>query len=126
VKTCRNYYGVCYTLLGLKKENKMTLKLVYTTCGAQDNPHAWAEDLIGQGLAACVNVLPQVDSVYMWQGQMAEAQERPLIIKTRADKISALEQEIKRLSRNENPSILVIDVTAGEEFGTWMHRVLGS
>ena len=104
----------------------MTLKLVYTTCSAPDNPHAWAEDLIGQGLAACVNVLPQVDSVYMWQGQMASAEERPLIIKTRADKIGALEREIKRLSRSESPSFLVIDVTAGEEFGTWMHSILGS
>ncbi len=104
----------------------MSLKLVYTTCSVQDNPHAWAEDLVGQGLAACVNILPSVDSVYMWQGQVADAQERPLIIKTRADKVAALEHEIKRLSRNENPAFMILDMTAGEDFGTWMHQVLGS
>lgn len=104
----------------------MTLKLVYTTCGASDDPRAWAEDLIGQGLAACVNVLPSVESVYMWQGQLSGDAERPLLIKTRADKLPALEREISRLSRADTPAFLVIDVTAGEKFGAWMHQVLGS
>jgi periplasmic divalent cation tolerance protein len=72
-----------------------------------------ARELVSQGLAACVNILPGVQSVYRWQGSVEEAHEIPLLIKTSAARYPALEAALKALHPYEIPEIIALPITAG-------------
>ncbi|WP_105166761.1 divalent-cation tolerance protein CutA [Pseudoalteromonas sp. T1lg23B] len=100
-------------------------KLVLTTCENQDDARQLAKQLITQKLAACVNILPAVESVYMWQNEVVQQTETKLFIKTKSDKISKVIQTIKELHSYEVPEIQVLDVTAGNlAYFHWMDEVL--
>ena len=60
-------------------------RIVLTTTGSQEDAHKIAHALVERKLAACVNVVPQIESVYRWQGKVETATEWLLIIKTRAE-----------------------------------------
>jgi len=57
-------------------------QLVLCTCPDQDSAQTIAEHLVDQGLAACVNILPGIQSIYTWQGKRESSQELLLVIKT--------------------------------------------
>jgi periplasmic divalent cation tolerance protein len=69
--------------------------------------------LVEEGLAACVNVLPPMESVYRWQGSVHQDAERQLVIKTRAERLDALQGRLKTLHPYEVPEFLVLPVSAG-------------
>jgi len=72
-----------------------------------------AEALVDQGLAACVNILPAVTSVYRWQGRRESAQEVLLLIKTRAAVYPTLEAAIRERHPYELPEIIAVPVEQG-------------
>lgn len=72
-----------------------------------------AKTLMERGLAACVNVLPGATSVYRWEGEVQVDQEQQLIIKTSADRVSALDEAISALSPYDVPEFIVLPVVAG-------------
>lgn len=72
-----------------------------------------AETLIGEHLAACVNILPSVQSLYRWQGQITSGREIPLLAKTRADLFPQLENRVKSLHSYSCPCIVAWPITAG-------------
>jgi periplasmic divalent cation tolerance protein len=72
-----------------------------------------ARALVEQKLAACVNCLPVVQSVYRWRGAVEETAEVSLLIKTRAMRYAALEAAIRAQHPYEVPEILAIAVTDG-------------
>lgn len=69
--------------------------------------------LVEEGLAACVNVLPPMESVYRWQGSVHQDAERQLVIKTRAECVDALRARVKLLHPYEVPEFVVLPVSAG-------------
>ena len=69
--------------------------------------------LVEEGLAACVNVLPPMESVYRWQGSVHQDAERQLVIKTRAERVDALRGRLATLHPYEVPEFLVLPVSAG-------------
>jgi periplasmic divalent cation tolerance protein len=69
--------------------------------------------LVEEGLAACVNVLPPMVSVYRWQGSVHQDAERQLVIKTRAERIDALRGRLATLHPYDVPEFLVLPVSAG-------------
>jgi periplasmic divalent cation tolerance protein len=69
--------------------------------------------LVDEGLAACVNVLPPMVSVYRWQGSVHRDAERQLVIKTRAERLDALQVRLRMLHPYEVPEFLVLPVSAG-------------
>lgn len=84
-----------------------------------------AEQLVKLKLAACVNILPNVESVYMWQGEVAHTTECKLLIKTKSEKMNEVIQTIKRLHSYEIPEIQVVDVATGNlAYFNWMDEVL--
>ncbi|CAM4074197.1 divalent-cation tolerance protein CutA [Pseudoalteromonas byunsanensis] len=100
-------------------------KLVLTTCENQDVARQLAKQLITQKLAACVNILPAVESVYMWQNEVVQQTETKLFIKTKSEKINKMIQTIKELHSYEVPEIQVVDVTAGNlAYFHWLDEVL--
>jgi len=74
---------------------------------------AFAEALLRQRLAACVNLMAPCTSVYRWKGALETAEEVPVVIKTRASLYPAVEAELRRLHPYEVPELLALPVQAG-------------
>jgi periplasmic divalent cation tolerance protein len=74
---------------------------------------AIARQLVEQKLAACVNVLPQVQSIYRWQGIIEEVGEATLLIKTTQGRYDALEAAIKASHPYDLPEVIAIPITQG-------------
>ncbi|NOU53153.1 divalent-cation tolerance protein CutA [Pseudoalteromonas sp. JBTF-M23] len=100
-------------------------KLIMTTCDNQQNASLLAKQLVTLKLAACVNILPTIESVYMWQGEVVQQTETKLFIKTKSDKLSKVISTIKELHNYDVPEIQVLDVTGGNlAYFHWMDEVL--
>ena len=69
--------------------------------------------LVGERLAACVNVVPAITSIYTWQGKREEATEALLLIKTEARRYDALERRVLELHPYSVPEVLALPVEAG-------------
>lgn len=74
-----------------------------------------ANSLVSSQLAACVNIIKGIESVYQWQGKIEHDKELLLIIKTRRSLFSQLEQEIQALHDYELPEIIAVPIEAGEK-----------
>jgi len=89
--------------------------IVLTTVGADVNVGAIATALVDERLAACVNVLPEMDSYFRWRGVVEQAEERQLVIKTTSAQLAALEQRLHELHPYELPEFLVLPVRQGSD-----------
>jgi periplasmic divalent cation tolerance protein len=88
-------------------------RLVLTTCGSLEEARHIAKKLIDGRLAACVNIIPQIESVYRWKGEVESATEWLLIIKTTADACERLRQAIGKLHSYDVPECIEIAVEGG-------------
>jgi periplasmic divalent cation tolerance protein len=90
-----------------------TAQIVLCTCPDDTTASRLADGLVSERLAACVNVLPGIRSVYLWEGKIEKAGEVQLIIKTNRAKYPAVEQFIQQQHPYEVPEIIACSVTAG-------------
>ena len=97
-----------------------TVSIVLTTLGADADATAIARTLIDERLAACVNVLPPMTSVYRWQGKVEQDREQQLVIKTAQDRLWALQARLRELHPYELPEFLVLDAEASEAYFAWV------
>ena len=88
-------------------------RLVFCTCPDAATAQALARLLVERRLAACVNLLPQMQSLYRWQGQVEQAEEVQLLAKTTADRLEALSAAILQHHPYELPEILALSPNAG-------------
>jgi periplasmic divalent cation tolerance protein len=86
--------------------------VVLMTAGSRDEAVRLAEMLVGSRLAACVQILPEMESVYWWQGGIERDPEYLLLAKTTRDNFEMLEQQVRALHSYETPEIIAIPVTA--------------
>ncbi|RIX48287.1 MAG: divalent-cation tolerance protein CutA [Rhodocyclales bacterium GT-UBC] len=91
----------------------MPIQLVLTNCPDEACANAIALALVEDRLAACVNILPRVQSVYRWQGAVESASEIPLLIKTTTAGYPALEARLRELHPYEVPEIIALSVSQG-------------
>ncbi len=85
-----------------------------------------ARVLVEEALAACVNVLPPMQSVYRWKGVVESGNERQLVIKTTADRVPALETRLAQLHPYELPEFLVVSIAGGSEaYLDWIRQAGG-
>lgn len=89
--------------------------IVLTTWPATGDATTLAATLVGERLAACVNVLPEMQSVYAWQGAVERERERQVIVKTTNARLPELERRLSELHPYEVPEFLVLPVTGGSE-----------
>ncbi|SCK10412.1 divalent-cation tolerance protein CutA [Vogesella sp. LIG4] len=91
------------------------MKVLLVVCNVPDAILArqMAETLVGERLAACVNILPGCESVYRWQGKLESASEIPLLIKTTDTVYAALERRIQELHPYEVAEIIALPIVAG-------------
>lgn len=100
------------------------MRVVLCNCSPEESL-TLARALVAEGLAACVNVLPAVTSVYVWEGELCEDAEHTLIIKVAAERIQALARRIRVLHSYETPEIVVlgVDVAASDtDYVAWVRR----
>jgi periplasmic divalent cation tolerance protein len=88
-------------------------KLVLTTCGSLEEARSIAHALVERQLAACVNIAPQIESTYRWQGAIETATEWLLLIKTTADAFSRLREALSELHSYELPECIEIAIEDG-------------
>ena len=87
--------------------------LVLTTCEGRAEARQLADTLVSARLAACINLVPGVESIYRWRGNIEHSDEVMLLIKTTNSRLAAVEAEIKARSSYELPEVLAVPVTAG-------------
>ena len=97
--------------------------LVLCTCPDRDVALELSGPLIEQGLAACVNILAGVTSVYRWEGRVAQEAECLLLIKTTEARYPALEQALRTRHPYELPEIIAVPIEQGlAEYLQWVDR----
>jgi len=89
--------------------------LVLTTCNSSEIASLIADSLVNKRLAACVNIMRGVESVYQWQGKIEHAEEILLLIKSRQSLFLPLKQAIQALHDYELPEIIAVPIDAGEK-----------
>ena len=88
-------------------------RIVLTTAGSEQEARKIANSLVERRLAACVNILPKIESVYRWKGEVDSANEWLLLIKTKAEKFPAVRDAILELHSYEVPECIVLQVEDG-------------
>ena len=100
--------------------------IVLTSTPTSDEANALATKIVAANLAACVQVLPQMTSVYLWEGNMQKEPEHLLLIKTLPHKYEELEQFITANHSYTVPEIVAIDAErVSEPYLAWMKELLG-
>ena len=86
----------------------------------------FASTLVEERCAACVNILPDVESVYRWEGRVERARERQLLVKTRGACVDRLRRRVGELHPYESPEFLVMPVTDGDpRYLAWIEAMTG-
>lgn len=89
--------------------------VVLITAGSSAEGERVARALVEERLAACVNRIPAVQSVYRWQGKVEQSAEELLVIKTRADLFAALEKRVRELHSYSVPEVIALPIVSGSE-----------
>ena len=99
-------------------------RVVLVTVPRGGKAESLAEGAVEARLAACVNIVPGVISVYRWKGRVHRDAESLLVIKTTAAKLKALERWLKERHPYETPEFLVLGVSSGsKEYLSWLMEV---
>jgi periplasmic divalent cation tolerance protein len=100
--------------------------VVFVTASNAEEAGRIADHLVQTRLAACVQILPQMESVYRWQGKIERQMEVLLIAKTVASKFAELDREVRALHSYETPEIVAFPLTAGSSaYLEWLSASVG-
>jgi periplasmic divalent cation tolerance protein len=100
---------------------------VQTTVAQRADAERIAHDLVSRRLAACVQIVGPIRSVYRWQGRVETTEEWLCVAKTRADRFPALEAAILALHRYEVPEIVALPITAANAtYIAWLDAAVSS
>ena len=99
--------------------------LLYTTFASKEDALRISQNLLEKRLIACVNLLPQIHSLYLWEGKMENIRETAVILKTTSEKISELVKILQDLHPYETPAILEIPLHfTNEPFAKWIQEAV--
>jgi len=91
----------------------MEINLVYITAGSKDEAKRIGKALLNTGLAACINIIENMTSMYMWDGILQDANETILIAKTTKERVSDLIEKVNTLHTYDCPCIVSLPVSDG-------------
>lgn len=104
----------------------MACLIVLTTLAADADAAALAETLVTEGLAACVNILPPMESIYRWKNALERDRERQLVVKTVPERLEALRARLADLHPYELPEFLVLEASASPAYLEWVKEQTAS
>ena len=104
----------------MKSTSENSTVVVLTTLSASTDAVAFARVLVTDRLAACVNVLPAMTSLYRWKGAIEEDTEQQLVIKTTSDRVAAIEARFRELHPYELPEFIVLSAEASVAYAAWL------
>src|SRR6185312_4779084 len=90
-------------------------RIVLTTTGSLEEAEHLARAIVERSLAACINIIPQIQSVYRWEGKVEQATECLLVIKTEAAAFGLLRDAIKELHSYEVPECVMLEIADGSK-----------
>ena len=97
--------------------------VVFMTTANGEEATRLAEMLVGAHLAACVQILPEMESVYRWQGKVERQAEVLLIAKTTRGKFDELEREVRALHSYDTPEIIAVPILSGSApYLEWLNQ----
>jgi periplasmic divalent cation tolerance protein len=100
-------------------------RIVLTTCADPQEAGRLARTLVEERLAACATLIPAVQSIYHWQGQIESSTETLLLLKTGPDQLTALEARLHALHSYQTPEFLVLAIEAGSHpYLDWLQSSL--
>lgn len=98
--------------------------VVYVTCPTLALAEGIGEALVTEKLAACVNLIPQVHSIYTWEGMVQKESETLMVIKTLAEKLGTLEERIKSLHSYSVPEFIALPILEGsKDYLDWIREI---
>ena len=87
--------------------------IILVTAGSETEAETIAKALVAERLAACVNILNPVRSIYRWEGKVTDDRECLLIIKTQVERFAVVEEKVKALHSYQVPEIIALPVVQG-------------
>ena len=93
----------------------MTCSLILSNTNSIENAKLIANTLVKDKLAACVNIIPQIKSIYFWNNEITEDDEYLMVIKTKKELFENVKNKIVELHTYEVPEIISFDITNGEK-----------
>lgn len=98
-------------------------QIVLTTCPDSAVAERIAKTLVTERLAACVNILPIAQSIYLWKGQVESAAEQLLLIKSLTRAFRQIEKRIRELHPYELPEVIAVPITNGsKDYLAWVRN----
>ena len=89
------------------------LIVVLVTCGSEEEATKIANSLVEEGVAACVNIISPVRSIYRWEGKIWDEKEWLLIMKTQKERFEDLEKKVKSLHSYSVPEVIALPIVEG-------------
>jgi len=100
--------------------------IIFVTAGNKREAQKISAGLIEQKLAACVNIVDKIDSLFFWEGKAREAKEALLIIKSKKEKMAKIIKLVKALHSYKVPEIIALPVVSGDKpYLRWIDAAIG-
>ena len=108
----------------LRDDDEISYVVILVTVSGSEEGLAIARALVQEGMAACVNVVDKVRSIFKWKGKVEEEAESLLVIKTRVDRLFELTQRVKELHSYDVPEIIALPIISGNPaYLQWIDEV---
>lgn len=107
-------------------ESPTAFRILLSTAGSDEQAETIARALVERRLAACVNIVHGVCSVFRWKGEVTREEEKLLVIKTRTSLTDEVRRTIRELHSYDTPELLAVDIAFGDPaYLAWLDEALG-
>ena len=100
-------------------------RVIFITCPGLDEAERIAQVLVEEKLAACVNILPKITSIFWWENKVERTEELLLIVKTKKDRVKRLIDLVKKIHSYRVPEIISLSITEGsKDYLEWVEKAV--